>query len=69
MPLVAQGSTLFMEWCLACHRHPESALRPQDRVFDLTWRAPSDQEAQGEKLASQLAIEKAGLDDCSVCHQ
>jgi hypothetical protein len=69
MPLVAQGSTLHMEWCLACHRHPESALRPQDRVFDLTWRASDDQEERGAKLASELAIDKSGLEDCSVCHQ
>jgi hypothetical protein len=69
MPLVAQGSTLHMEWCLACHRHPESALRPLDRVFDLTWRAPDDQEEQGARLVNQLSIDKAGLDDCSVCHQ
>src|SRR5262245_38303469 len=30
-----QASSLQMEWCLDCHRHPERYVRPRDRVFDM----------------------------------
>jgi hypothetical protein len=33
MPLMRKATTLHMEWCLACHRHPELAVRPRDEVF------------------------------------
>jgi hypothetical protein len=26
MPLMARANTLFMEWCLECHRHPEAQI-------------------------------------------
>lgn len=34
MPLMRKATTLHMEWCLDCHRHPEVAVRPQSEVFD-----------------------------------
>lgn len=33
MPLTRKAVTLHMKWCLDCHRHPENAIRPRDRVF------------------------------------
>ena len=34
-PVVTQEFGLGMGWCLDCHRHPEGALVPQDRITDL----------------------------------
>lgn len=33
MPLMAAQHTLYMRWCLDCHRAPESHLRPVGDVF------------------------------------
>src|SRR5262245_28062328 len=33
MPLMRKATTLHMEWCLACHRHPELAVRPREDVL------------------------------------
>lgn len=37
MPVVHQAESLSMGWCLDCHRHPETALVPPERVTDLSW--------------------------------
>ena len=68
MPLTARTAPLSMEWCLSCHRHPESQLRPRAEVFNLHWRA-ANQEALGAKLVSDYGIDKTRLTDCSVCHR
>ena len=26
---------MHMQWCLACHRHPEHYLRPRDQIFTM----------------------------------
>ncbi len=36
---VYQAKNLSMAWCLECHRSPEKALRPKDKVTDLAWTA------------------------------
>lgn len=33
MPLMRKSVAMHMEWCLACHRHPETAVRPLADVF------------------------------------
>lgn len=33
MPLMRKASTLHMEWCLDCHRHPEREVRPYEDLF------------------------------------
>lgn len=33
MPLTWKTSTLYMEWCLECHRNPEQAMGPPSKVF------------------------------------
>src|SRR3970282_2105996 len=34
MPLTWKAHTLYMDWCLECHREPERFVRPRDRVFE-----------------------------------
>jgi hypothetical protein len=67
MPLTRQTVSLYMEWCLDCHRHPENHVRPKDKVFDMTWEAPSDQKEKGLELMKVYKIERKT--DCSVCHR
>jgi len=67
MPLTWQQNTLYMEWCLECHRQPEAFVRPRDKVFDMTWQPPRDQLALGRKLVKDYKIRS--LTDCTTCHR
>ncbi len=69
MPLTYRAEPLTMGWCLTCHRHPQSFVRPADEVFSPDWTPPPDQERQGEKLVRQYLINTDGLTDCSRCHR
>jgi hypothetical protein len=68
MPLMEKGQTLFMRWCLDCHRHPERFIRPADKVFDMDYTPPANQEELGRQLMKKYDIHKADLTDCSKCH-
>jgi hypothetical protein len=67
MPLMWQASSLTMEWCLDCHRHPERQVRPRDKVFDMAYTPPRDQIALGKQLMKQYHIQS--LTSCSTCHR
>jgi hypothetical protein len=69
MPLTYRAEPLTMGWCLSCHRHPESYLRPRESVFDPEWTPPPDQEAKGTHLIASYLIRTQGLTDCSRCHR
>lgn len=60
MPLVYRQETLYMEWCLDCHRHPERAAGPRDKVFDLSW-SPEGDAAPAQTVAART--------DCVDCHR
>ena len=67
MPLMWQENSLQMEWCLDCHRHPERQVRPLERVYEMAWTAPDDQEALGRKLVKKYDIHTRT--DCDTCHR
>jgi len=67
MPLMWRENTLYMEWCLECHRNPERFVRPREQVFNIDWQPPPDQIALGQKLVLQYKIDS--LTSCSVCHR
>jgi hypothetical protein len=67
MPLTWQAQPLTMEWCIDCHRHPEGQVRPREAVFDMTYRAPSNQAALGRRLVREYHIRR--LTSCSTCHR
>jgi hypothetical protein len=69
MPLMRQTAPLTMGWCLECHRHPETAIRPRDKIFDMKWTPPNDQIAEGRRLMSEYHVDPAHLTDCSKCHR
>lgn len=66
MNLTSQESTLHMEWCLSCHRGPESFVRPRSEVFNMEWSA-ADQLELGRALVEEHDIN--ARDDCTVCHR
>ena len=47
MPVVSQASSLQMEWCLECHRHPENVVRPKAEIFNMGWRPPPIKRREG----------------------
>ncbi|MEZ5351361.1 MAG: cytochrome c3 family protein [Bryobacteraceae bacterium] len=67
MPLVHQQNTLFMEWCLDCHRAPEKYIRPKDQVFNMEYTPSEPQSVIGARLVAEYKVRK--LTDCSVCHR
>jgi hypothetical protein len=70
MPLTQKTQTLYMKWCLDCHREPQKYIRPRDKVFDVAWRPPPNQETEGEKLVTQYHIDTTGrLTNCGTCHR
>jgi hypothetical protein len=62
-----QATSLQMEWCLACHRHPEAYVRPRDEVFNMAWESPIDQSTLGPLLVKAYDIHPRT--DCSTCHR
>ncbi len=69
MPLTWRANTLFMSWCLDCHRAPEKYLRPKEEVFNMTWKPKEDQLALGRRLIQTYNIRVHQLSDCSICHR
>jgi len=67
MPLMRRENSLYMEWCLECHREPERFVRPREFVFSMDWQPPEDRLALGRKLVNEYRIEK--FTSCSVCHR
>ncbi|MBA3963829.1 MAG: cytochrome c3 family protein [Chthoniobacterales bacterium] len=70
MPLTWRTQTLYMKWCLDCHRAPQNYVRPRSQIYNLHWQAPPDQEEQGRLLVRQNQIDTSGrLTNCSTCHR
>ena len=67
MPLTYKVNTLYMQWCVECHRHPERNVRPRDQVFNMAYQAPPDQEEMGRRLMAEYKIQS--LTDCVTCHR
>jgi hypothetical protein len=70
MPLVWKEQTLYMKWCLECHRQPEGFLRAsRGEVFLAQWRPSADQAAKGGKVARTFHIDTRQITNCGVCHR
>ena len=68
MPLTWKSHSLYMKWCLDCHRAPEKYIRPRDEVFSMRWTA-TNQIALGKKLVADYHVHTEQLTDCSMCHR
>ena len=67
MEEVYQAKALTMQWCLECHRAPESALRPVDKATDMTWKPAGGQAKFGAKFRKDNGINPPT--NCSTCHR
>jgi hypothetical protein len=70
MPLTRKTQTLYMKWCLDCHREPQKYIRPPDKIFDVAWQPPPNQQVEGEKLVAEYQVDTTGhLTNCGTCHR
>jgi hypothetical protein len=69
MPLTWRQHTLFMSWCLDCHRAPEKYLRPREEVLNMNWKPKEDQLTLGRRLVKEYNIQVDRITDCSTCHR
>src|SRR5437773_10845150 len=53
MPLTWRTQTLYMKWCLECHRAPQNFVRPTSEIYNPHWQPPPDQEQEGARLVRQ----------------
>jgi hypothetical protein len=67
MPLTFKVNTLYMNWCLECHRDPWKYVRPREQVFNMTYEPPANQEELGRQLVKEYKIQS--LTDCWTCHR
>ncbi len=67
MPLTYKVNTLYMNWCVDCHREPEKNIRPRSEVFNMAYQAPSNQLELGRRLVAEYKVQK--LTDCYTCHR
>jgi hypothetical protein len=66
MPLTWKATSLHMEWCLDCHRHPERYIRPREAVFVMGYQPAEPQSRLGPRLVAEHGV--AGPTGCSHCH-
>jgi hypothetical protein len=80
MPLTYREGTLYMSWCLDCHRQPEKFVRPRSEVFNPFYQPPSGTNAVmfgGVKYTDQLAMGRRAVKEykidslqyCDTCHR
>lgn len=67
MPLTWRVNTLYMDWCLECHRAPEQFVRPREQIFNMEYQPPADQLALGRRLIKEYDVRP--LTGCSTCHR
>jgi formamidopyrimidine-DNA glycosylase len=67
MPLTWRAGTLYMQWCLECHREPEKYVRPKSEVFNPYYEPPKNQIELGRRLVKEYKIQS--LQNCSTCHR
>ena len=67
MPLISKTQSLYMKWCLECHRAPERHLQPKSEVFVM--KDVRADPARGRELMHAYGIGNRRLEDCSICHR
>jgi hypothetical protein len=65
MEVVGIVEPLAMQWCLECHRNPESKIRPKGEVTNMAWEADEAWLAQRAEVAAELNPPM----QCSGCHR
>jgi hypothetical protein len=68
MSMTWKATTLYMSWCLSCHRDPAPRLRPKEQVFNPDWHRTSSTPS-GQALLADYHIHPENLSDCGICHR
>jgi hypothetical protein len=70
MSITWRANTLYMGWCLDCHRHPERYVRPREHLFDALYQPPSNQAELGPKLMTEYKVKPVQqITACYTCHR
>ena len=70
MPITWRANTLYMRWCIECHKQPELYVRRREDVFKPLYTPPPDQLALGRRLVAEYKIKTpTALTDCYTCHR
>jgi Cytochrome c7 and related cytochrome c/Class III cytochrome C family len=70
MPITWRENTLYMRWCIDCHKHPERNIRRREDVFKPIYHPPSNQLALGRNLVKEYGVRgPAALTSCDTCHR
>jgi hypothetical protein len=76
MPLMRKAEAMHMEWCLDCHRHPETRIRPAGDVFRFGRDesagdaiSPTEAAELGAALVKKNNIATHQLTNCAICHR
>jgi len=67
MPLTYRVNTLYMNWCVNCHRNPAAYIRPKSEVFNMDYQYPGNQAQLGTQLVKEYHVQS--LTDCVTCHR
>ena len=70
MGTAVKAETLYMAWCLDCHREPEKFIRPVDQVYTMGYTPSEDQQIIGARLVEEYnLLPTQQLMNCSTCHR
>ncbi len=70
MPLTYRANTLYMRWCIDCHKNPALHVRHKADVFKADYVEPSNQLEMGQQLVKEYKIKEPKLiTDCYTCHR
>ncbi len=70
MPLTRKTQTLYMKWCLDCHRAPQKYIRPREKIYDMSWQPGQNQDVAPAKFVTQYHVDTSGrLTNCGTCHR
>jgi hypothetical protein len=70
MPITWKEHTLYMRWCIDCHKHPERYVRRREDIFKSIYYPPANQLGLGRALVKEYKIKSVtSLTSCETCHR
>jgi hypothetical protein len=70
MPITWKEHTLYMRWCIDCHKHPERYVRRREDIFRPIYDSPANQLELGRTLVKEYQIKSVtSLTSCETCHR
>ncbi len=66
MPITWRGHTLYMKWCLECHRDPDNHIR---LTAPPAWPSRAINPERPGVVAAKQTHDPEQLTDCSICHR